>query len=85
MLAKKYYSWGGQLVSTYKNGGRIKGEGETPKTSKNTSQRRKTQGPVTYYYLILPYSNHAARATLGMYLEKKCPQQVCTLGTCTWV
>ena len=59
-------------LSTYvHNGGRFKGEGETPKTSKNTSQRRKTQGPVTYYYLTLPYSNHAARATLGMYLEKK--------------
>jgi len=28
-----------------KNGGRIKGEGKTSKTSKNTSQRRKTQGP----------------------------------------
>jgi len=28
-----------------RTGERIKGEGKTPKTSKNTSQRRKTQGP----------------------------------------
>ena len=35
-----------EFIFTYiKNGGRIKGEGKTSKTSKNTSQRRKTQGP----------------------------------------
>ena len=33
------------LIYIIKNGGRIKGEGKTPKTSKNTSQRRKPQGP----------------------------------------
>ena len=33
------------LYINIKNGGRIKGGGKTPKTSKNTSQRRKTQGP----------------------------------------
>ena len=34
------------LLYLIKNGGRIKGEGKTPRTSKNnTSQRRKTQGP----------------------------------------
>ena len=34
-----------ELCILIKNGGRIKAEGKTPRTSKNTSQRRKTQGP----------------------------------------
>ena len=38
--------WVHQPASAFiKNGERIKGEGKTSKTSKNTSQRRKTQGP----------------------------------------
>ena len=32
-------------INIIKNGGRLKGEGKTPRTSKNTSQRRKPQGP----------------------------------------